>query len=413
MKDNFEIALNELYTRASAAHVDAGGFDAAPMIATARRKRQMRTAAVAVTTAAAVVGVGFGGASAVRLLEDGRAAAPAATTSPTLDLVPPPVTGTELDAACGTVVADLMVLTDDSWRVEAGLDEAEVASGAQVTGWYSVLAGGTALAEPSPDTEYLVVRDGVVVGSGAPVGDASATPVAGRVPVRLDLQACPAGGPLEPGDYELYVGTLSTFVPADGPSYDALVLADPLGLTVTAAPDDTETDGADTPETPQAQPYVPVDPGELVHEVSSSFVDGAPLTDGDYVGQLLGRDPAAGTIDVDLVQFYLNDAADRYVAEHGLLPGYAYDNYFAVNDVEQATTLRVDPAATVGEVCFNSGEGIPRYVSRTVPQWLVAPSHESAETFECSQGQALHGSLYYWLRVRDGVVVQVTGQYTP
>lgn len=426
MSDNFEIALNELYMRASAAHAETGGFDAAPLIAVARRTRRARTAAIAVATAAAVVGIGLGGAQAVRLLGDDPVAPPALTPTPTV-ITPTPtptapaVTGV-LEAGCGTAVEDLAVLTDGPWRVEAGLDAREVPAGMPVHLWYALVADAAdaveedPAGEDGPDVAYLVVQNGVVIGAGEPVdaegGEGAAAPVAGAVPVALDLRGCAVegipeteGAPLEPGVYEVVVAVRVTVEPDDGAAYDALVLAAPLHVVVT----NPAPDGEDAPG------RLAVAPNELVHGVSARFVEGAPLADGDYVGVLHGVDPAAGTVSVDLVVFYLGADADAYVAANvPESPGYAYDGYYAVNDVEKVTTLPIAPDAFVGEVCFGVGDlGGASYLPRTVAQWAAAPGREGADGYDCSLGDALPRAQYYWLRVWDGVVVQVTGQYTP
>lgn len=414
MSDSFETALNELYTRASAAHADAGGFPTGALVVTARRRRRARTTAVAVTTAAAVVGIGLGGAQAVRLLDDGRAAPPAVTTSPAPTPTTSPVTGSVLEPECGTALADLALIEDSPWRLELTLDDDEVVAGAAVQASYSLVTELGVVTEETPRTTYLVVRDGVVVGFGTPVGRAASAPEPGRFPVLLNPRACAAdgtrgGAPLAPGGYDVHlVARLALELP--GGPVPGLVLSEPVPLTVVA---DDEGSGDDPEQAPQSRPYQPVDPAGLVHEVSASFVDGSPLADDDYVGILHGIDPVAGTVDVDLVTFYRGAAADDYVAEH-LGWDYAYNDIHVVNESERVTTLPLAPDALVAEACFEGdGSGTERYLTRTVAQWAAAPSQDQTVDFSCSRGEQLAQGRHYWLRVRDGVVVQVTGQYAP
>jgi len=413
VSENFETGLNELYTRAAAAHSDAGGFPTTAMVAVARRNRRARTAAVAVVTAAAVVGGGFGGAAAVRNLGDG-VAQPAETGTPT-------VTGSVLDPECGTPIADLKVAHVEGISFDGELESAAVALGSSLTAWIdlSLSAGPVADFElPYPnqypnDVTFLVVRDGVVVG----LGDAALIPGPGddrgqrllTTPNACDADIDMYPAPLEPGSYELRAVVTVLFTET---GTHALLLGSGMPFTVGDDPD-TEPTEAPTPDSePTADPAA-IDPEDLTHDVSALFTDGAPLEDGDYFAALLGVDAAGATIDVDLMVSYWGPAAEEYVAANA--PGEeVLNDYYVVNDVEQGTTLPLAADAPVFENCFD--EDAPGYFPRTVAEWASAPTSWDGLPYgptDCSAGAELGHTTYYWLRIRDGVVVGVVGQWVP
>lgn len=401
MSENFETGLNELYTRAAAAHSDAGGFPTTAMVAVARRNRRARTAAVAVVTAAAVVGGGFGGAAAVRNLGDG-VAQPAASVSPT-------VTGLVLEPSCGIRFDDLKVVERDDLDLRTELRATSVAMGEPLDVGLALVSesGMTApfsIAYPDSyptDTVFIVVQDGAVVGLGdgttwTPPNDENVMDGS----VAIDACDAPDGlpAPLMPGEYVLYPA-ITLFV--HDAQTNALLLGEGAPFTVTdvgpTAPSDDAT----------------IAPDDLTHDVSAGFREGAPLEDGDYFAALLGVDAAGATIDVDLMVSYWGPAAEEYVAANA--PGEeVLNDYYVVNDVEQGTTLPLAADAPVFENCFD--EDAPGYFPRTVAEWASAPTSWDGlpnGPTDCSAGAELGHTTYYWLRIRDGVVVGVVGQWVP
>ncbi len=417
MSEGFEAGLRDLYRRAADAHAQGDGFPTTAMVATARRNRRVRAGAVAVMTAAAVVGVGLGGAAAVRQLAGDGAAPPAGTATPT-------VTGTVLDPGCGTAVDDLQVAEGVTQVLTAVPVDASVAPGQPLDVRLTLvdpaeISSEFSMAYPDAyptDTLYLVVRHGVVVGIGdgavtAPPDDEYWTAVSVAVSAcapqsPFDIAEPP--GDLEPGEYELYPALRLYIRTSDA---NALLLGEPAPFTVTDGATAEPTEPTADPTTDNSTAAAPED---LTHEVSALFTEGAPLADGDYFASFLGVDAAAGTVDVDLMVWYSGQAAEDYVAAN-IPGGEVVNDYHLVNDVEQPTTLPIAADALVSEWCFQEREATTlTYFPRTVAEWAAASDYDGIEAhMTCSDGPELDRSWLYWLRVVDGVVVQVTGQFVP
>lgn len=398
MSEDFETGLRDLYAQAAAAHADGSGFPTTVMADRARRNRRVRAMGVSVATVAAVAGIAIGGAAVMRWNDP--APVPPAETS-----VPGPTTDPAVGAlTCGAMIADLAVLEDATIVIEATLDTATLADTDPLAATVVMAAvdppGPTIMNEVIRGLQYVVVRDGVVVGIGRDDGDAPVVQLSGRDgiarEVTLVLAGCDSDGlttvQLAPGEYELYAGLHAQI--AGGPGGEGELLGGPWPFTI--AEDAPSAD----PEAPQPS------------EVSAAFIEGEPLADGDYIALLRAVDAANGTVDVDLAMFYGGQAAEDYVAAN--VPGGEVTNdYYLANDVETTTTLPIAPDATVLEWCF--GEDLTQF-PRTVAEWAAAPtSWEGREypPYECSEAANLLRGDLYWLQVRDGVVVAVVGQYVP
>lgn len=403
MSENFETGLNELYTRAAAAHADGSGFPTTTMVAVARRNRRARTAAVALTTAAAVVGVGLGGAAAVRNLGDGDGAAPPAAS--------PDSTSTAAESylalECGSSVADLAF--DRSAVIGVVLDQDTVPIGGSLDAQVTM-----AVVDPPDSTvdvmalagiQYVAVQGGIVVGTGDDTVDlGTATQLSGRqgvtAPTAIDLTRCDDGTVLAAGSYQLYAQAVLARDEGQGEPF--VVGGGPWDFRVEGDGDPAPTPGATTP------------PTDITHQTSALFTDGEPLADGDYIASVSAIDASARTIEADLMVWYGGAAAEEYVAAN-IPGGEVMNDYYLANDVEQATTLPLDPDVTVYEWCFGDGDTPDlTHLARTVPEWASAPHYDGVEAhLDCAAGQLLDRGDLYWLRVRDGVVTAVTGQFVP
>ncbi len=421
MSEDFEAGLRDLYTRAADAHAQGSGFPTTAMVATARRNRRVRRGAVAVMTAAAVVGVGLGGAAAVRQLGDDGAAPPAGDGTPT-------VTGTVLEPTCGTALADLKVVEGTGTTFRAVPRETPIVSGVPLDAELTLMGDGAVMSDFSiayparypEDTLYLVVQDGTVVGLGDGTMTSPADDEHGQG-VTITVDACDSPfdrypAPLVPGEYVLYPAL--TLVANDSGT-TVLFLGEPAPFTVIdgSTPAPTEPDGPTpdpTSDDPTTDDAAAAPPEDLVHDVSATFTEGAPLADGDYLAQLVGVDGEASTVDVDLMVWYSGQAAEDYVAAN-VAGGEVVNDYYVVNDSERPTTLPIAGDALVSEWCFGDTEAPElTYLPRTVPEWAAASDYDGAEAhMSCSDGPELDRGWLYWLRVVDGVVVQVTGQFVP
>ncbi|WP_024285834.1 hypothetical protein [Cellulomonas sp. KRMCY2] len=184
----------------------------------------------------------------------------------------------------------------------------------------------------------------------------------------------------------------------------------------------------ETPETPSPDAEPATDPTTSTMPLKdpSTRFDGAvsivsaipdsedSLADGDYFGFLHGADAAARTVSVDIGIFYGGEAADEYVrvnepefwaAEGGTVP----NGYFIVNDVERVREIPVSPDVTVANWCFSDGLDV---ISRDFAQWATA-TRVDMQTCDDPDPTVWQGNDLYWFDVRDGVVMQIVGQYVP
>ena len=408
MSENFESGLRDLSTRAAQAHAGGSGFPEAAMVGRARRNRRVRTAAVSAVAVVAVVGVALGGAAAVRL-GDPAPVPPAETVSPSPTT---PVAG----LTCGLAIADLAVFDDAPVTIEALLDDAVVAPGEPLTTRVTVAAvhppGGEVGEDSLTLLTFAAVQDGVVVGLGLGTVDPGSTQgLSGRSGVTalstIDLATCGEDGeavsPLDVGGYQLYAGLTASFAGSGGEQ--RMLLGGPWPFTITDA---ATTDGQ-SPET------MPLRPPEN-HYVESSSVSAIPLSedsleDGDYFGYLSGIDAAAGTVQVDIAIFYTGQAAIDYLtANDPEAENPPPNGYIIVNDVKRTRTLNLSPDVRIWDLCYGNDLG---FAERPLPEWAAAPA---TGEHSCDAGAALSrgwGDETYWFDVRDGVVLQVVGQFLP
>jgi len=408
MSENFESGLRDLYTRAAQAHAGGSGFPEAAMVGRARRNRRVRTAAVSAVAVVAVVGVALGGAAAVRL-GDPAPVPPAETVSPSPTT---PVAG----LTCGLAIADLAVFDDAPVTIEALLDDAVVAPGEPLTTRVTVAAvhppGGDVGEDSLTLLTFAAVQDGVVVGLGLGTVDPGSTQgLSGRSGVTalstIDLATCGEDGeavsPLDVGGYQLYAGLTASFAGSGGEQ--RMLLGGPWPFTI--------TDAATTDEqTPDTLPLLPPED----HYQESSSVSAIPLSedsleDGDYFGYLSGIDAAAGTVQVDIAIFYTGQAAIDYLtANDPTAENPPPGGFWIVNDVERIRSLTLSPDVRIWDWCYGNDLG---FAERTLPEWAAAPA---TGEHSCDAGATLShgwGDGTYRFDVRDGVVMQVIGQYLP
>jgi len=393
MSEDFETGLHDLYTRAAAAHSGSSGFPTTAMVATARRNRRVRAASVTLTTAAVVVGFGV---AAVAMI-GGRPQTTPATEPPE----PPAVVGTRANPACRMAVADLRVFAEPPASIDIALDARSVPSTGYLTGALKVVAldpgWGTEI-RPSVwgGVEYAAVQGGQIV--ALPSFEGTATENAA-----FPLMPCADAdedGDLEPGQYDLWAFNAATI---DGD--DAYLIGGPWPFTIT----DAATPDGQTPET------MPLLPPEN-HYVESSGVSAIPLSedsleDGDYFGYLSGIDATAGTVQVDIAIFYTGQAAIDYLtANDPTAENPPPGGFWIVNDVERIRSLTLSPDVRIWDWCYGNDLG---FAERTLPEWAAAPA---TGEHSCDAGATLShgwGDGTYWFDVRDGVVMQVIGQYLP
>lgn len=174
---------------------------------------------------------------------------------------------------------------------------------------------------------------------------------------------------------------------------------------------------------PEAEPTEPAPGGEPLPDLVQRFdgsgpvVSDAPesedsLQDGGFYALLHGVDAQARTIFVDVAIFYGGRAAIDWLAENDpdrAAEGPPENDYVVVNDVERVRELPVSPAARVGRWCFDDAGLVTQ--EQTFEVWAAAEP-EIAPTTACTE-PGRQGNTSYWIDVRDGVVLQITGQYLP
>ncbi len=409
MSEQFEAGLRDLYTAAEMAHDAEPALAVDVMVARTRRRRRLRGAAVTMATAAAVVGVAVAGTAVVRNLDQTSAppadgpSATEQTEQTTREPAPPTVTGTVTDPTCGTALADLArVPVEVGVTLEMGLDAGALTAG-ELTGWLGTVTGGDVgsggegfMAEIPAGYGFVVTRDGVVVGTTLATLT-SAPPVDGD-PRSHDARIAPvscAGGPLAPGAYDLVAFLPSTLGLGTDEEVAAVLVSDPVAFTVPEAAELLPADAHYVPDGGSAVP--PTDPT-------------APLPDGDYLALVNGVDAAAGTVSADVVVLYFGAAAEEWVAANA--PGTEIlDDY--VSDDPDGPVDRTIPLgdAAVWEWCSTETQLTVAQRTGGVPEWAAAPT-EPLDRW-CTDGPAMPRWGLYWLDVRDGVVVQVVGQFVP
>ena len=415
MSETFESGMRDLSARAGQAHDAGTGLPMAAMVGRARRNRRVRAVAVSAVATVAVIGVALGGAAVVRL-NDSAPVPPAVTSTPsptTSGVVPGPVEATGL--LCDARIADAPALDNPVVTVETTLDPPAIPVDGLLNAQVAVAATDppAGLDESLPGwVQFRVVRGGVVVGLGRSVESESPVGLSGRegsaLTTKIVFNGCATEASqthdsLPVGDYELY-GLLSVTVGNDA-SRSGVVLGGPWPFTIT---DEASPDG----QTPETMPLLPPEN----HYVESSGVSAIPLSedsleDGDYFGYLSDIDAAAGTVQVDIAIFYTGQAAIDYLTANdpeaeNPPPG----GFWIVNDVERIRTLTLSPGVRIWDWCYGNDLG---FAERTLPEWAAAPA---TGEHSCDAGATLShgwGDGTYWFDVRDGVVMQVIGQYLP
>jgi hypothetical protein len=403
MSENFESGLRDLYTRAASAHDGGAGFPTTAMVGTARHNRRVRAAGVSIMTVAAVVGVGFAGVGAVRTFGDGSLQPPAGTPT----VAPAPTTApATAELTCGTALADQPELFP-AMSVEIQLDDETIAVGEPLDASVTIAV----VDPPGPQVrtdmvglvQYAAVQDGVVVGLGEPVLDDLATQeLSGRQGVAtrasISFTACEGGEALSVGAYDLY-GSLPVNVAVDGTNVPALVGGGPWPFTIVGIDPDADTSG-------------PVWETDYDSGHSAEAPDDGSLPDGYYIGTVSGIDAASGTIDADLLVFYSGQAAIDYLtANQPDAENPPPNDFITTDDGQPVRTLPLAPDAKIWDWCF--GEVDLGYQQRTVAEWVEAPTDG---TQQCGAGAALARNTEYtpyWLKIRDGVVAEMIGQYLP
>jgi len=262
----------------------------------------------------------------------------------------------------------------------------------------------------------VLTRDGIAVGFGDVGGDSGGTidPGTTRVLDHVYVSAeCPGSEAdpdtgLPPGVYQLWaVVPLGEDELHVGGAVDEppMLVAGPWPFMVT---DEASPDG----QSPETMPLLPPED----HYQESSSVSAIPLSedsleDGDYFGYLSGIDAAAGTVQVDIAIFYTGQAAIDYLtANDPTAENPPPGGFWIANDVERIRSLTLSPDVRIWDWCYGNDLG---FAERTLPEWAAAPA---TGEHSCDAGATLShgwGDGTYWFDVRDGVVMQVIGQYLP
>lgn len=179
-------------------------------------------------------------------------------------------------------------------------------------------------------------------------------------------------------------------------------------------PSDEASDGPSDEASAAGLPLL--DPGEHLPADGSSDVPaaGSDLVEGDYVGHVVGIDPGARTVVVDVEVFYSGQAAIDYLAAHEPDEENPPPNdYWIANDSTDVRTLALADDARVWDWCFTTSGGELGFAERSVAEWAAAPA--GGGDMACDAGPALSrgGNEVYWLQVRGGEVARLIGQYLP
>lgn len=189
----------------------------------------------------------------------------------------------------------------------------------------------------------------------------------------------------------------------------------------TTTPSATPTEpGEATPEPTEAEPGgEPLPLPDLVQrfDASGPVTSDVPesedsLQDGGFFALLHGVDAQARTISVDIALFYGGQAAMDWLTANDperAAEGPPENDYIIVNDVERIRELQVSPSVRVGRWC-SEPEGVVTQ-EQTFEAWATAEP-DLAPTNACTE-PGRQGNELYWIDVRDGVVLQITGQYVP
>ena len=202
---------------------------------------------------------------------------------------------------------------------------------------------------------------------------------------------------------------------ADEPADDAAATP---SQTATETPEPEAT--PEPTETPAEPSEPPVDAMPLKPPEDSRFVDGVSaipttteLEDGDYFGHLTRIDVTARTVSFDIEIFYTGQAAIDYLtANDPTAENPPPNDYVIVNESALIRTLPLAADVRIWDWCYPETESELGFAERSLTEWAAAPAGGDTS---CGTGPALsHGwNEVYWFDVRDGIVMQVIGQYLP
>lgn len=163
---------------------------------------------------------------------------------------------------------------------------------------------------------------------------------------------------------------------------------------------DDETVPAPSTTAPPATEPTPAAPGPSTAPPATATTPAPVLEDGRHAAMITGIDAGAGTLEVDVVQFLTGDAAiaawqENYPDETGGPP----NDYYIVNENPRLRVLPVAEGVTVTVI-----DGVERHAIA----WADFPDRlDGAPT---RLGPALWPNPF-WIRVSDGVIVDIEEQY--
>lgn len=365
------------------------GTEPLPVDRIVRRRRRRR---------AVVRGVGAGGAlaavGAVALVGAGVARWDPAPAAPDpLPTTAAPTTPLRAWPVCGDPVAagDDLPLSVEVAAVEGHAD-GDVVARAVVTG-----AGAADLPAADPDTAVLAVLadgdDGHVVAL-LPARDAGAWGRDGDA-ATLALSGAPAacaGDRLPAGAYRAVVAVRTP---------DGVAVSDPVDLDVPPAATSAATSAARPLVDPSVDRFALVEGGEYAPDDPGP---GDLLPDGDYFATVTGADPGARTVTVDVLQVRSRDEVVAAALAAGREDPDLPLGFLVENQSERLRTVPVAPDVTVVGSC----------AVLPFPEVLALDAGAEAEMATRCRGTAPEApSTDFWVDVRDGVVVQLVGQFLP
>jgi len=133
----------------------------------------------------------------------------------------------------------------------------------------------------------------------------------------------------------------------------------------------------------------------------------SPSPDDDRLfGAIVGIDPSALTVDVDLAQFFGLEDGIAAAREDGVIgPNEDLPNPFYVRNLRERRTLGIAPDATVIVLGYDAdGNTLMTPISREefVLFWRTGPA-----------SGAWTAAAYYWLSPADDVIDRIEAQYIP
>jgi hypothetical protein len=137
------------------------------------------------------------------------------------------------------------------------------------------------------------------------------------------------------------------------------------------------------------------------------------LEDGRHAVHLTGIDAPGGALEVDVVQYLTDEAADEYVEDHpdeypGMYEeegGYPYDA-LVVNENPRLRTLTVSPDAQVVVIQRDNSTYDPHTIAFAELPAYLAPQQEVLEP-----GDDRISYSVFWLTIHDGEIVAMEEQF--